>query len=195
MVWFDEYARLWKGKTNLKNLSIVITSSMSSTIVNQASTNKPLTQVFYNASKAAVSNLTKGLAAEWAADNIRVNAVSPGYGRCFLSPEHDVLKYLSVDTEQTKTLPRDVVEYEKAHIPMKKFARVCTACSNLTFTDHFILWILARADYRPGTFALVWAWWLHDWRGVFRWRVCLLVSHVIGILMGSLYFFSGQLVW
>lgn len=124
----------------MKNLSIVITSSMSSTIVNQASTNKPLTQVFYNASKAAVSNLTKGLAAEWAADNIRVNAVSPGYGRCFLSPpEHDVLKYLSVDTEQTKTLPRDVVEYEKAHIPMKKFARVCTACSNLTFTDHFIL--------------------------------------------------------
>lgn len=88
-------AKLWKDK-DLQNLSIVITSSMSSTIINQASTNKPLMQVFYNASKAAVSNLTKGLAAEWAADNIRVNAVSPGY----------------VDTEQTKTLPRDVVEYE-----------------------------------------------------------------------------------
>lgn len=136
----DEYARLWKGK-NLKNLSIVITSSMSSKIINQASTNTPLTQVFYNASKAAVSNLTKGLAAEWAADNIRVNAVSPGYGRCFFlsPPEHHVLKYSSVDTDQTNNLPRDVVEYEKAHIPMKKFARVCTACSNLTFADHLLL--------------------------------------------------------
>jgi NAD(P)-dependent dehydrogenase (short-subunit alcohol dehydrogenase family) len=56
---------------------------MSSKIINQASSNKPLTQVFYNSSKAAVSNLTKGLAAEWADDNIRVNAVSPGYGWCF----------------------------------------------------------------------------------------------------------------
>ena len=37
-------------------------------------------EVFYNASKAAVSNLTKGLAAEWSSQGIRVNAVSPGYG-------------------------------------------------------------------------------------------------------------------
>ncbi|KAG1838934.1 NADP-dependent mannitol dehydrogenase [Suillus subalutaceus] len=97
---------LWKGK-DLKNLSIVITSSMSSQIINQASTNEPLTQVFYNSSKAAVSNLTKGLAAEWAKHNIRVNAVSPGY----------------VETDQTRDLPRDVIDYERQHIPLGKFGR------------------------------------------------------------------------
>jgi NAD(P)-dependent dehydrogenase (short-subunit alcohol dehydrogenase family) len=53
---------------------------MSSQIINKAGNASPLTQVFYNSSKAAVSNLTKGLAAEWAKDNIRVNALSPGYG-------------------------------------------------------------------------------------------------------------------
>lgn len=40
-------------------------------------------QVFYNSSKAAVTNLTKGLAAEWAPYKIRVNAISPGYGDNF----------------------------------------------------------------------------------------------------------------
>ncbi|KAG1805454.1 NADP-dependent mannitol dehydrogenase [Suillus subaureus] len=99
-------AKLWRGK-DLRNLSIVITSSMSSQIINQAATNEPLTQVFYNSSKAAVSNLTKGLAAEWAQHKIRVNAVSPGY----------------VYTDQTHDLPKKVVEYEKQHIPLGDLAR------------------------------------------------------------------------
>jgi hypothetical protein len=55
------------------------------------------------------------------------------------SPEHNVLKYVSVDTEQTHALPPAVIKYETEHIPLRKFARVCTARSNLTFTDHRIL--------------------------------------------------------
>jgi sorbose reductase len=72
---------------------------MSSQIINKSAEAEPLTQVrtdfqlsslhitiffpkvFYNSSKAAVSNLTKGLAAEWAKNGIRVNAISPGYGK------------------------------------------------------------------------------------------------------------------
>jgi NAD(P)-dependent dehydrogenase (short-subunit alcohol dehydrogenase family) len=41
--------------------------------------NIPQNQVAYNSSKAAVHMMTKSLASELAADNIRVNAVAPGY--------------------------------------------------------------------------------------------------------------------
>ena len=40
---------------------------------------KPQPQASYNSSKAAVHQMTKSLACEWAKYNIRVNAIAPGY--------------------------------------------------------------------------------------------------------------------
>jgi len=53
--------------------SAVLVSSMSGRIVNV-----PQHQASYNSSKAAVDQLAKSLAVEWAPD-IRVNAIAPGY--------------------------------------------------------------------------------------------------------------------
>ncbi|KAL5514632.1 hypothetical protein ACEPAG_1948 [Sanghuangporus baumii] len=98
-------ARLWTDR-KYQGGSIVITASMSSQIINQVALNKPLTQVFYNSSKGAVSSLTKGLASEWAKHGIRVNALSPGY----------------VNTDQTANMDRQILEFQAKGIPLGRFA-------------------------------------------------------------------------
>ncbi|RDB17170.1 NADP-dependent mannitol dehydrogenase [Hypsizygus marmoreus] len=114
-------AKLWIENKH-KGGSIVITSSMSSQIINQSALNESLAQVFYNSSKAAVSNLTKGLAAEWAAHGIRVNAVSPGY----------------VNTDQTSHMDKKVRDYQAKAIPLGRFAEPheMTGQALLLLSDH-----------------------------------------------------------
>jgi len=60
--------------------SIINTGSMSGIIANI-----PQTQASYNASKAAVHNLTRSAALEWAERGVRVNAIAPGYMRTELT--------------------------------------------------------------------------------------------------------------
>jgi len=67
----------------------------------------PLSRVFtYSATKAAVINLTQNLAREWAAQGIRVNALSPG----FFPAE-----------QNRKVLTPDRVESIMRHTPMDRF--------------------------------------------------------------------------
>jgi NAD(P)-dependent dehydrogenase (short-subunit alcohol dehydrogenase family) len=61
--------------------SIVNIGSISGMIVN-----RPQFQPAYNASKAAVHQLTRSLAAEWAPHGVRVNAMAPGYIKTDMSP-------------------------------------------------------------------------------------------------------------
>ena len=61
--------------------SIVNVGSISAMIVN-----RPQLQASYNASKAAVHQLSKSLAAEWAPYGVRVNAIAPGYVKTEMAP-------------------------------------------------------------------------------------------------------------
>jgi len=67
--------------------SIIAIASMSGHIVNH-----PQPQCAYNASKAAVIQLCKSLAAEWAPHKIRVNTISPGYMNTILNEKFDPLQ-------------------------------------------------------------------------------------------------------
>jgi NAD(P)-dependent dehydrogenase (short-subunit alcohol dehydrogenase family) len=79
--------------------SIINVGSMSGLV--------PLSRVFtYSASKAAIHNLSKNLAREWAASGVRVNTLVPG----FFPAE-----------QNRKVLTPERVEQIMGHTPMKRF--------------------------------------------------------------------------
>ena len=90
------------GKYFIENdieASIINVGSMSGVI--------PISRVFtYSLSKAAVHNLSKNLAREWATQNVRVNTLVPG----FFPAE-----------QNRKILTPDRVEAIMGHTPMKRF--------------------------------------------------------------------------
>jgi NAD(P)-dependent dehydrogenase (short-subunit alcohol dehydrogenase family) len=84
--------------------SIINISSISSKIVNF-----PQWQPSYNASKAAVDQLTRSLGAEWAEYNIRVNAIAPGYVSTGIIPPDE-------------GYAKGFAKYWTSVTPMKRFA-------------------------------------------------------------------------
>ncbi|QGN31885.1 SDR family oxidoreductase [Microlunatus sp. Gsoil 973] len=73
-----------RGMVARRSGSIVNIGSISGVIVN-----RPQWQPAYNASKAAVHQLTKSLAAEWGPYGVRVNALAPGYVKTEMAPVDD----------------------------------------------------------------------------------------------------------
>jgi NAD(P)-dependent dehydrogenase (short-subunit alcohol dehydrogenase family) len=95
----DEWRAVWDVNVDgLWNCSRTVGAQMverrTGTIVNVGSisaiiVNRPQMQPAYNASKAAVHQLTKSLAAEWAPFGVRVNALAPGYVKTEMAPVED----------------------------------------------------------------------------------------------------------
>jgi NAD(P)-dependent dehydrogenase (short-subunit alcohol dehydrogenase family) len=80
----------------LPDRSIILIASMSGTIVNY-----PQPQCAYNASKAAVIQLSKSLASEWSKHGIRVNTVSPGYMDTALNKVPELERQKTIWKERT----------------------------------------------------------------------------------------------
>src|SRR4051812_24194041 len=99
--------------------AIVNVSSMSGRVVNV-----PQHQASYNASKAAVDQLTKSLAVEWAPLAVRVNAVAPGY---FLS---DMTRQFTDANPELATRWRGMIPVGRMGEPADLDGLVCFLCSD-----------------------------------------------------------------
>ena len=119
-----------------KQGSIVNIASMSGTIVNRG-----ILQVHYNASKAAVIQLTKSLAMEWCGSGIRVNAVSPGYTATPMNLRPEVaeqVKQFEADTPLGRMATVDEMVGPAVFL-LSKAASFCTGV-DLIVDGGFVCW-------------------------------------------------------
>ena len=111
----DEYDHIFEVNTKAVVLACqvfgayFIKNNIAASIINLGSMSGviPLSRVFtYSMSKAAVHNISKNLAREWATNNIRVNTMVPG----FFPAE-----------QNRKVLTPERVDQIMGHTPMKRF--------------------------------------------------------------------------
>lgn len=109
-----------KGTWNVTKYALPYMKEKGGSIVNLSSVTGPMVadsgEVAYATTKAAVLGFTKSLAAELVENNIRVNAIMPGYIR---TPMVD-----GMANETNADNPESVVEGIAIGIPMKRLGRI-----------------------------------------------------------------------
>ena len=95
---------------NYSNSSIINLSSVTGPMVADSG------EVAYATTKAAILGFTKSLAAELANDNIRVNAIMPGYIRT------PMVEKMAVETNSNN--PESVIDGIENAIPMKRMGTI-----------------------------------------------------------------------
>lgn len=109
-----------KGTWNVTKACLPYMKNRNASIINLSSVTGPLVadsgEVAYATTKSAVLGFTKSLAAELVTDNIRVNAIMPGYIR---TPMVD-----GMAKETCPENPESVVDGIAAGIPMKRLGKI-----------------------------------------------------------------------